>query len=191
MRWHKKSSDEVLQDFDAFLREFQDESDRGSALLGAILLDERLRKILEAFLVNSDSSKRLLSGFNAPLQSFWSRTEAAHAPGLVSDDEYDNLSLVRNIRNEFAHHSHGLTFNSEGVSSLCRNLTAGFIIKREEASREEGEQEAREVFGDSPRIRHQQAMITLLAHLMSRAHFVEKEKRQPSDWPIVVKRIGT
>ena len=190
MKWHHRSREEVLRDLDGFLAEFQAESDRGAALLGATLLDERLGEIILAFLAETESSKRLMSGFNAPLHSFWARTETAHALGLVTDDEYDNLTLIRRVRNEFAHHTHGLAFESETVFALCHSLSAGFVIKRRGASREAGEREAREVFGDTPRIRFQQAVITLLFHLMYRAHFVEKQKRKLADWPSGMKARG-
>jgi len=186
VKWHRRSRDEVIRDLDSFLREFQVESDRGCALLGAALISERLREILEAFLADTQSSKRLLSGFNAPLQSQWARAEAAHSLGLLSDDERENVDLVRRIRNEFAHHSHGLTFESDILSTLCGQLSAGFVIARTGASPEEREQEAREAFGSSPRNRFEQAVITLLVHLMYRAHFVEKDKRRSSQWPIGV-----
>ena len=188
MKWHKRSHDEIMQDMGEFLREFQAESDRGSALLGATVLDERLGEIILAFMRDVEASNRLLAGFNAPLQSLWARTEAALALSLITADEYENLNLIRKIRNEFAHQTHGLTFDSEHIENLCQGLTAGFVVKRKGATRNAGRQEALEVFGGTARKLFEQAVITILTHLMYRAHFVEKEKRQPASWSTGLER---
>ena len=42
------ASVEQFKDFEQFYNEFQGESDRACAILGAVILDERLRALLEA-----------------------------------------------------------------------------------------------------------------------------------------------
>jgi mannitol operon repressor len=40
-----------FEDFSAFLREFQSETDRGAALVGAALIDQKLADTLRSFFV--------------------------------------------------------------------------------------------------------------------------------------------
>ncbi|MGH8510875.1 MAG: hypothetical protein ACREU8_05700 [Gammaproteobacteria bacterium] len=45
-----------------------------------------------------------LFGAMGPLASFRQRIAVAYAFGFLSKEDYDNLNLVRRIRNHFAHH---------------------------------------------------------------------------------------
>jgi hypothetical protein len=49
------------------------------------MLDERLKEILSAFMLQSKTSDELLSGFNAPLGAFSARASAAFAFGLIQE----------------------------------------------------------------------------------------------------------
>lgn len=55
--------------FSEFLKEFQDETDRGAALVGGALIDSRLKRILDSHFLDNKTSKQLLEGANAPLGS--------------------------------------------------------------------------------------------------------------------------
>jgi mannitol operon repressor len=59
-----------LEDFSAFLHEFQAETDRGAALVGAALLDQKLSNPLRSFFVEGKSAAALLDGGAAPLGTF-------------------------------------------------------------------------------------------------------------------------
>lgn len=111
-----------LKGFGEFLDEFNQETERGAALAAAAFVDDLLQQILTAFLLESDSASSLLSGFNAPLSSLSARTAAAHALGLISEEERRECDLVRKIRNEFAHKVK-MSFEDKRVSGLCSALT--------------------------------------------------------------------
>jgi mannitol operon repressor len=55
-----------LEEFFGFLPELNKESDRGRVLISCSYLDELMRRILLAFVIDQDSSVRLVDGFNAP-----------------------------------------------------------------------------------------------------------------------------
>ena len=105
-----------------FLAEFNRESDRGAALTAAAVLDDRLSEILAAFLADTPSAKELISGFNAPLGTLSSRASAAHALGLIQDNEFKEITLIRKIRNEFGHSWQGVSFSGGRVADLCNQL---------------------------------------------------------------------
>src|SRR5690348_9432004 len=108
------------EDFEQFYNEFQGESDRACAILGAVILDEQLRALLEAFCIDdSGAVAKLFKGPAAPLATFSSRTSAAYALGLVPRSERRDLDLIRHIRNAFAHQLHGLSFESDEIKSRC------------------------------------------------------------------------
>lgn len=110
-----------LQDLGGFGEEFRAESDRAAAILGAALLDECLRQLLASFLVDDSTKvdKLLIAG---PLGTFWSRRLAAYCLGLIGEDEYHDLEIIGQIRNDFAHDLHGLSFSSQSVSDRCGEL---------------------------------------------------------------------
>jgi mannitol operon repressor len=45
--------EEDIKDFTNFLKEFQEETDRGAALVGAAIIDHRLIDTLRAFMVTN------------------------------------------------------------------------------------------------------------------------------------------
>lgn len=113
---------EDLEYFSDFLKEFQDETDRGAALVGAALLDKQLFNLLKSLFLDKKESLELIAGGSAPLGTFSARIKACYCLGLITDIEHGEIQLVRKVRNEFAHQTHGLTFDNEKVKSLCGNL---------------------------------------------------------------------
>ncbi len=113
-----------LKYFSDFLAEFQKESDRGAALVGAALLDTRLERLLLSHMLPGKVADDLVVGGNAPLGTFSSRISATLALGLITSAERHDLNLVRSIRNEFAHREHGLTFEDQRITGLCSSLNS-------------------------------------------------------------------
>jgi mannitol operon repressor len=105
-----------------FFSELQRETDRGLPLVAAALLDEKLLEALQSFLCIGKSAERLLIEPNAPLGTLSSRIEACFSLGLIDEFEYQEISLIRKIRNVFAHSKHGLSFSNEKIMGLCASL---------------------------------------------------------------------
>ncbi len=112
-----------------WMEEFQGESDRACAVLGAAFLDEHLRALLEAFLVDDPNRVQdLFEQAASPLGSFSSRISMSYALGFLAPSEVRDLDLIRKIRNEFAHELHGVSFASPNVTSRCAEFTQCEII---------------------------------------------------------------
>lgn len=107
------------EDWDGFLEEFQGESDRATAILGAAFLDEQLRFLLEAFLVEDPESKNLLEG---ALRGLTVRARAAFSLGFLNPLEYLDVGGIISIRNRFAHRLHGLSFEDPEITAQCDAL---------------------------------------------------------------------
>lgn len=106
-----------------FLTEFQAESDRASVILTSAMLDEALRELLTAVLLDcSTSEDPLFDGANAPLSTFSSRIEMAFRLGLISRTFAKCLHMTRKIRNTFAHDIAGCKFDSHSVTSRIQEM---------------------------------------------------------------------
>ncbi|MGI5868492.1 MAG: MltR family transcriptional regulator [Kiritimatiellia bacterium] len=160
---------EHAEDLVYFLDELEHETDRGLPLVGAAVIDEKLHETLKAFFVKRKSSTKLLSEPNAPLGTFSSRIEACYALALIDEFEYNEIGLIRKIRNEFAHAKHGVSFENEKIKKLCTSLQSPFSI-----------------FGkcraDTPRFRLRNAIVCIVLRLYHRSEWVVNERLQPRTW---------
>ena len=152
-----------------FLSEFNRESDRGAALTAAAVLDDRLSEILAAYLADTPSARELVTGFNAPFGSLESRAAAAHALGLIQDNELKEITLIRKVRNEFGHSWQGVSLSGGRVADLCNQLP-WLGPKEYEATA-------------TPRERLNAVMAILLSDLLWRARLVGQQRRAVTVWP--------
>jgi hypothetical protein len=152
-----------------FLSIFNKETDRGAALTGAAYLEERLGDILKGYLIKCQASEDLLDGFNAPLGTFSSKVAAAAALGLIEPTEFEEIQIVRRIRNEFAHRWEGVSFEKGRVRDLASRLPW----------RGPAEFEA----DASARSRFNSAVALLNVDLMWRTRLVVRKRLAVRSWP--------
>lgn len=162
--------DADLRDFSAFLREFRSETDRGAALVGAALIDQKLADTLHSFFVVGKTAGELLDGGTAPLGTFSARIKVTYALGLIDSFELTECDLIRKVRNEFAHSIHGTTFAEPKITVLCDRLQSDLPG-------------GREAFKGNPRGVFINAVILTVMRLTYRAERVAKEKRVTKSWP--------
>ncbi|MBN3786188.1 MltR family transcriptional regulator [Burkholderia sp. Ac-20353] len=156
----------------AFLKELQEESDRGAALVGAALLDARLERLLLAHMLPGKVTTDLINGRNAPLGTFSARINACYALGLITISERHDLNLVRAVRNEFAHREHGITFSDEKIAGLCTSLNSRRPPNIVE-----------DMGGYPPRQRFNDAVIFTAMQLWHRPEHAEPFKAEERQWP--------
>jgi DNA-binding MltR family transcriptional regulator len=97
-----------MPEFD--LKYFQrliEESDRGCVLLTASFLDELLEQLHRTHIKSKASPpdkliKELFTAY-APLSTLSAKIKLARAYGLISDEDYLDLELLRGMRNDAAH----------------------------------------------------------------------------------------
>lgn len=107
-----------------FLNYFQGESDRGSALIGAAMIESKLEKLLDSILIDNKSKEDAFDGQNAILGTFSSKIRMCHMLGIISDKECEEFQLVRKIRNKFAHHLDEISFDDSPIREYCLALKA-------------------------------------------------------------------
>ena len=98
------------------------ETDRGCALMAAAFLDERIMDLIKANLVSDARLAQKAFDASGPLGSFSSRIDMAYLMGLIPKNALRDLHLLRKIRNDFAHVSDKLTFETPLISDRCGAL---------------------------------------------------------------------
>ena len=160
---------EHAEDLASFVKELQGETDRGLPLVGAALIDEKLYNTLESFFIESKSAKKLLTAANAPLGTFSARIESCYSLGLVDIFEYQEIGLIRKIRNVFAHARHGLSFENEKIKGLCASLQSPLPDGTDYPT-------------NTPRFRLVNAIVCIVLRLYYRPEWVAKERRDSRNW---------
>jgi hypothetical protein len=115
-------------DLESFINRFASETDRAAAVLGASLLDVRLEEVFrEKFAANHNA----LLGPSGTLATFSSRINLAFALQWIDADTAHDLNVIRDIRNDFAHHlDHELSFATQSISDRCCNLQSSAAYLR-------------------------------------------------------------
>lgn len=107
------------------VKELDNSSPRATVIVAASTLELHLEQLLEGFLI-ADVKKveELISSSNtsAPLGNFGSKIKACYLLGLISEELYNDLEIVRKIRNRFAHQLHGCNFTEQSVVDMIKNF---------------------------------------------------------------------
>lgn len=116
------------QHFIQFAQEaYKQKSDRAAALVIAANADNALRYGLSRRLAVAYGDDRLF-GNGSPMDTFDKKIKMAVALQLLGSETENNLQLVKQIRNAFAHSTIPLTFGTPEIVSLCRFLILPKII---------------------------------------------------------------
>ena len=122
-------NDELIRIELEHIRRVFSESDRGCMLLTGASLDDSLGLLHKSHIGSVvPASKKLLKELfrpYAPLSSFKSRIDLAYAYGLISQEDRDDLEVIRELRNEAAHTTNDFTFQSEEIRTRVLKLRAG------------------------------------------------------------------
>jgi DNA-binding MltR family transcriptional regulator len=98
------------------------ESDRAAAILAASFLDNTLRELLLAKMVDHPKVTALFEG-DRPLATFSAKTSLAFGLALLRPNVYTDLELIRKIRNHFAHSEGDVSFRVSPVRDWCAGLS--------------------------------------------------------------------
>lgn len=164
-----RETEPEIEDLSKFMQNFNKESDRGAVLLAASIIDEWLSEILSNFLKDDVVTKELIFGFNAPLGTFSARTKMAFSLSLIEKREYEEINIIRKIRNEFGHNWQGVDFSSEKIEKECNKL--GWFGPYDIPS---------ENF--TSRNKFNFVIVALLTDLLWRKRLVKKEKIVEKTW---------
>lgn len=94
---------------------------RGEVLSIVASVEAVMIPMLKSFLVVSKATDNLTEGFNAPLGTFSAQIAIARSLGLVTEEEFYDLNLLRAIRNDYAHKV-AIKSSDPTFSDRCRNF---------------------------------------------------------------------
>lgn len=101
---------------------FHEESDRAAALLAASFAEAAMRAELSKFLADDRSTAELFRTYR-PLGEFSGLIDMSFCLGFLTREMKVDLTMVRRIRNHFAHHPEHVTFAVSPISDYCRELS--------------------------------------------------------------------
>jgi hypothetical protein len=168
-----KAKNPHLKEFLPYLDILNSESDRGKVLVSTGFLEEQLRQVLLAFMMENQSATELLDGANAPLGTLSARVAACSALGLISETEAHDLTLIRRIRNDFAHSIY-TTFETHSVIERCKLLK----MKAHDYTSEK--------MGDvkvDPSGQFVTTAVALITNFINRPHYVRQKRCVAKEWP--------
>lgn len=120
-----KEKDLLPKKFQQYMEMMGDESDRGSVLVCAVILENTLEEMILAKLAPSASNSDELMGSSfSPLGSFASKIEIAYRLGLIRNDLRRSLVSLKKIRNDFAHASIKNGFENESTQQKIMNMVS-------------------------------------------------------------------
>lgn len=120
---NKNKDDDFAKYFRQFYEQLRLESERGSAIVGAALIDDALKEMLKALMIASArKDDELFKSSYAPLGSFSAKIDVAYRTGLISPKVRKSLHLIRDLRNDFAHVSLQINFETQSVRDRIREL---------------------------------------------------------------------
>jgi DNA-binding MltR family transcriptional regulator len=163
----RENTPDEFADYGIVIGAMLNESHRGSVLLGTSLLEKYLKELLHRFMVPAETRQDDddIFGKNGFLGTFSSRIKLSYRLGLISEDEYRDLEVIRRIRNTFAHELLNASFDNQSISSKCDNLTTARRI---------GEATG---FGQGAVSKFQITVALLCSNIALRALHIQNERR--------------
>jgi hypothetical protein len=109
-------------DIGPLIAELSTKSQAWTVLVSAAAVDDRLQKLLLGKMrtMSNEHAKRI---FNGPLARFGPKIDVAYAFELIDDDLHNDLMVIKDIRNEFAHPVElEMNFGSPYIIELVKRL---------------------------------------------------------------------
>lgn len=111
-----------LDQLNSLLGVLSELDDKSLVLAIAAFAEDTLGGVLVQYMRDHKQARELVEGFSAPLGTFSARCKAALAFGLISNQQYHNLDILRNIRNAIAHNWTGVSLDRDDIRSRINNL---------------------------------------------------------------------
>jgi hypothetical protein len=105
------------------MKELEEQSDRGAAIVAASILENHLEVAIQHRLMEIPASiEGNLWGPRGHLSGFQAKIDLGLALGLLTKEGHRDLDIIRQVRNRFAHTPIALTFGDPKIKQLCSRL---------------------------------------------------------------------
>lgn len=119
-----------------FLAQFQQESDKSIVISSAAIIEEVLEELL-IFNSKQVDDKKLherLFKYTGPLSSFASKIDVCYFLGYINPDFYNDLHIIRGLRNQAAHSWKTFSFEEDSVKARIGNIKMWMPIQEGDIS---------------------------------------------------------
>jgi hypothetical protein len=105
------------------IRRLQARTHAEVGIVGAAIIEEQLLLALVARMrpLPADMKRKLFDGYG-PLASFSAKIDLSYALHIVTKEQYEDLTAIRKIRNEFAHAIALLNFDSLAIRAHFKHF---------------------------------------------------------------------
>jgi hypothetical protein len=100
-----------------------DERDLPCVLISTSFIDQCLASMLAKFAITGNTAGALLDARGGALGTFSARSDSCYYLGLIPKGLFQNLGIMGEIRNRFAHSYLALSFDDQAIGELCAKLT--------------------------------------------------------------------
>lgn len=110
------------EQLNATLKDIFQQSDRASAIVSSAMIEEILERLLLSFLMEHKQVKKDLFEGIAPISTLSAKNYLAYYLGLLTQIEFEDIKLIKAIRNEFAHTMTNIDFETPSIKNKCLQL---------------------------------------------------------------------
>ncbi|WIO74751.1 hypothetical protein QP938_02270 [Porticoccaceae bacterium LTM1] len=109
--------------FEKVWKALKKESVRGSVVMASAVIEDILEELLKNRLeLCCEEHDPLFDGANAPIGNMSSKIELSFRTGCIGPKLRKSFHILRKLRNDFAHLSHDIDFETQSVKDRTRNL---------------------------------------------------------------------
>jgi DNA-binding MltR family transcriptional regulator len=112
-----------INEFKDFRTSLLTESDRGSVLMAAAFIEDKITQLLETYMVQNNTIQKKIFEGNGALATFSSKIDISFLLGLIPKNVYNDLGVLRKLRNDFAHNAKAITFQTEYIKDRCTSFS--------------------------------------------------------------------
>ncbi len=110
-----------LNDYQTLVPAYHGESDRSAIVLAGSFAERYLATYIGHFMIDDPEIERLFEA--GPLASFDARINIAYAFRLISSEHRDDLRLIKDIRNRFAHSPQLIDLQRDDIQTMIQKLS--------------------------------------------------------------------
>lgn len=158
------------------MRALESEADLATAVVGASYLEASLGTLLAQALLRSSVTERALDPRGA-LGTFSARADLVYALALIPKPMYQDIGVIAEVRNRFAHSHAMLSFNDAEVAALCGRL--GYLDYFANESRSAAIQALADSYVNGPRTKFILTIAVITGRLAARSAVLDKPPYEP------------
>jgi hypothetical protein len=116
------------------IRQLERNSDRAVGIIAAAMLEEHITNAIKRWWHDSPATVRRMLQVEGPLGNFGPKIDLVFLMGLISEQGHHDLTLIKKVRNKFAHYLDVDTFETPIIRNWCFDLRhfENFVLTDEE-----------------------------------------------------------